>query len=43
MQIMLGVLIVFLPIVIAYTSWVYRVMRGTMNAEAIERNTHTAY
>jgi len=43
MQIMLGVLIVFLPIVIAYTAWVYRVMRGTMNAAAIERNTHTAY
>lgn len=43
MGIMLGVLIVFLPIVIAYTAWVYRVMRGTMNAAAIERNTHTAY
>lgn len=43
MGIMLGVLIVFLPIVLAYTVWVYRVMRGTLNADTIARNTHTAY
>jgi cytochrome d ubiquinol oxidase subunit II len=43
MAIMLGVLIVFMPIVLAYTAWVYRVMRGTMTAELISRDTYTAY
>jgi cytochrome d ubiquinol oxidase subunit II len=43
MLIMLGVAIVFLPIVIGYTAWVYRVMRGTLTPESIVENTHTAY
>jgi cytochrome d ubiquinol oxidase subunit II len=37
------VAIVFLPIVIGYTAWVYRVMRGTLTPESIVENTHTAY
>ncbi|HTT08071.1 MAG TPA: cytochrome d ubiquinol oxidase subunit II [Gammaproteobacteria bacterium] len=41
--IMLGVVIVFLPIILAYTAWVYRVMRGTVTAARIIENTHTAY
>ena len=28
--IMLGVVVVFLPLIMAYTTWVYRVMRGTV-------------
>ncbi|MGO4707312.1 cytochrome d ubiquinol oxidase subunit II [Microvirga sp. 2MCAF38] len=28
----------FLPIILAYTAWVYRVMRGTVDAESIGRN-----
>jgi cytochrome d ubiquinol oxidase subunit II len=34
---------ILLPIVLAYTSWVYRVMRGKVTEEKIERDTHTAY
>jgi len=33
----------FLPIVIAYTSWVYRVLRGKITVEKIRDNQHTAY
>ena len=40
---MLGAVIVFLPIVLLYTSWVYRVMRGKVTAAAIEENHHSMY
>ncbi len=36
--IMLLVTVVLLPVVIAYTAWVYRVMRGTVTARSMERN-----
>ncbi|MGO4572872.1 cytochrome d ubiquinol oxidase subunit II [Microvirga sp. 2TAF3] len=29
---------IFLPIILAYTAWVYRVMRGTVTADTIGRN-----
>ena len=32
---MLGAVVVFLPIIIAYTSWVYRVMRGRVTLEHV--------
>ena len=35
--------VVFLPIVLAYTSWVYRVMRGKLTEEKIRRETHSVY
>ncbi len=35
--------VVFLPIVIMYTSWVYRVLRGKVTVKKIRENTHTAY
>jgi cytochrome d ubiquinol oxidase subunit II len=41
--VMLGAVVVFLPIVLAYTSWVYRVMRGPVRESDIERNSKTAY
>jgi cytochrome bd ubiquinol oxidase subunit II len=31
--IMLGAVIVFLPIILAYTSWVFRVVRGRATLE----------
>jgi cytochrome d ubiquinol oxidase subunit II len=34
---------VFLPIVLAYTAWVYRVLRGPVRAEDIQANSKTAY
>jgi cytochrome d ubiquinol oxidase subunit II len=36
--IMLIVVIIFLPLVLAYTTWVYRVMRGQISLEAIRRH-----
>lgn len=35
--------LIFLPVVIAYTSWVYRVMRGKVTVEHIQSNRHSAY
>jgi cytochrome d ubiquinol oxidase subunit II len=41
--VMLFAVIVFLPIILAYTSWVYRVMRGKVTHRTLEENTHTMY
>jgi len=41
--IMLGATLVFLPIVLAYTSWVFAVMRGTVTESTIEREADTLY
>lgn len=41
--IMLIVVIVFLPIVLAYTSWVYSVMRGKVDPKAIAEEREHAY
>ena len=35
--------VVFLPIVLVYTSWVYRIMRGKITEKKIREETHTAY
>ena len=43
LQIMLIAVIIFLPIVLAYTAWVYRVMRGKITSSAIKENEHTLY
>ena len=34
---------IFMPIVIIYTSWAYRVMRGKITVEHVRENKHTAY
>ncbi len=36
--IMLCATIIFLPIILAYTAWVYRVMRGTVTTTSLNRN-----
>ena len=36
--IMLIAVIIFLPIVLAYTTWVYRVLRGRISLDAIRRH-----
>ncbi len=41
--IMLCVTLLFLPIIIAYTGFVYRVMRGPVRSEAIEQDSHGHY
>ena len=43
LAIMLGSVVIFLPVVVAYTAWVYRVMRGPVSADDIARNSKTAY
>ena len=40
---MLASVAIFLPIIIAYTAWAYRVMRGPVKAEDITRNSKSAY
>jgi len=40
LQIMFWVVILFLPVVIAYTSWAYRVMRGTVTERAVREGGH---
>ena len=41
--IMLLAVVVLLPIVIAYSAWVYRVLRGPVTLEYIEANHETSY
>ena len=43
LQIMLAATVIFLPIILLYTSWVYYVLRGPVTVASIERNDHTAY
>jgi cytochrome d ubiquinol oxidase subunit II len=43
LQIMLGATVIFLPIVLLYTAWVYRVLRGRVTAEDVERNAPSYY
>ncbi|MEO8307064.1 MAG: cytochrome d ubiquinol oxidase subunit II [Pseudomonadota bacterium] len=43
LSIMLIATVVFLPMVIAYTAWVYRVMRGPVTAEHIRTNPDSTY
>ncbi len=41
--IMLGCVVLFLPVVLAYTAWVYRVMRGPVREADITSNSKSAY
>ena len=41
--IMLIAAIIFLPIILAYTAWVYRVMRGSVTSAYIEAHRETSY
>jgi cytochrome bd ubiquinol oxidase subunit II len=43
LQIMLVAVVLFLPVVLAYTGWAYRVMRGKVTLAALEDNTHSMY
>jgi cytochrome bd ubiquinol oxidase subunit II len=43
LQIMFWVVLVFLPLIILYTGWVYRVLRGKITVEMIEADTKTMY
>jgi cytochrome d ubiquinol oxidase subunit II len=43
LAVMLGVVVIFLPLVVAYTSWAYRVMRGKLTPAFIENNSKSVY
>lgn len=41
--IMFVVTIIFLPLILLYTSWVFKVLRGKVTVQSIQDNTHTVY
>ncbi len=43
LAVMLGAVALILPVVVAYTAWVYRVLRGPVRESDITENSHTAY
>ena len=43
LKIMLFATAVFLPLILIYTAWVYRVLRGPITAAFIEGNEHSVY
>jgi cytochrome bd ubiquinol oxidase subunit II len=43
LNLMFVAVVVFLPIVLAYTSWVYRVLRGKVTEKRIQEETHSVY
>jgi cytochrome bd ubiquinol oxidase subunit II len=43
LNLMFVAVVLFLPIVLAYTSWVYRVLRGKVTEKRIREETHSAY
>jgi cytochrome d ubiquinol oxidase subunit II len=43
LNLMFIAVVVFLPIVLAYTSWAYRLLRGKITEEKIQRERHSAY
>jgi cytochrome d ubiquinol oxidase subunit II len=43
LQIMFWVVVVFLPIVLAYTAWVYRVLRGKITVEQVRAKPRSLY
>ncbi|BEV16381.1 cytochrome d ubiquinol oxidase subunit II [Herbaspirillum sp. DW155] len=40
---MFWMVLIFLPIILVYTGWVYRVVKGKVTARDIHENEHTAY
>ena len=43
LEIMFFVTLIFLPLVVIYTSWAYHVMRGKVTHEYISENSHSLY
>ncbi len=43
LTVMLAAALIFVPIIVAYTGWVHRVLRGRVTAEGIEADPHGVY
>jgi cytochrome bd ubiquinol oxidase subunit II len=43
LQIMFGAVLLFLPLIVLYTRWIYRVMRGPITVEQIRDQGNRLY
>ncbi len=43
LNLLFWITVIFLPLIVVYTSWVFRVLRGKVTVEDIRKNNHTAY
>jgi cytochrome d ubiquinol oxidase subunit II len=43
LQLMFWAVLIFLPLIIVYTSWVYRVMRGKVTEASVSEQSHSMY
>jgi cytochrome d ubiquinol oxidase subunit II len=43
LQLLFFATIILMPVVIAYTAWVYRVLRGKITLGDIQKHEHTLY
>jgi len=43
LNLLFWITVIFLPLIMIYTSWVYRVFRGKVTIEHIRKNNHTLY
>ena len=43
LHIMFWAAVIFLPIIVAYSSWVFKVLRGKVTVEHIQKNNHSLY
>jgi cytochrome d ubiquinol oxidase subunit II len=43
LSIMLWVTLIFMPLILLYTVWAYRVMRGKVTLAYVKENEHGAY
>ncbi len=43
LQIMFWVVVFFLPLIVVYTAWVYRVLRGKVSVKSVRENEHQMY
>jgi cytochrome d ubiquinol oxidase subunit II len=43
LQVMFWAVVIFLPLIVVYTSWVYRVMRGKVTIQHVQDGSHSLY
>ena len=43
LTIMFFATLIFMPLIVAYTSWAYKVMSGKVTAAYVRENSHSAY
>jgi cytochrome d ubiquinol oxidase subunit II len=43
LSIMLIATVIFMPVILAYTFWAFRVMRGRVTEAQVEENSHSLY